>query len=381
MLRIFLAHAKEDEPVVTQIYKQLKAEGYQPWLDKEDLLAGQHWQTEIPKAIKDSQVFIACLSRNSIAKHGYVQKEFRMALNECANKPPGSIYLIPVRIDDCTIPALRQEEYGINLRDYHWVDLSTDDGFERLLKALRQVVLKGYPPSVPTSSSPVAPLPIPPQVPTYLPTSSRSTKIGKRPLLPARKNQVKGTTGSSAKTFLGSVTESFETEASTSSMSEDNAGFEKIVLKPNARVPRLVVQNKNNSKPEEYPLVGEHYIVGRSIKSCDIVVRSPMLSQRHMSLTRDRSKWDRKSWDYPFVVKDLGSTNGIYRKRRRVSELSLRHGDTFYLGPEELLDSVTIRYHNPPPWYVIAFRTAFRYVVVAGVGGLIGMLILWIINR
>lgn len=136
MLKIFLAHAKEDKEAVTDLYFQLKKSGYQPWLDKEDLLPGQNWRAEIPKAIKNSQVFIACLSTRSVVKQGYVQSEFKIALKEYASKPPESIYLIPVRLDDCLIPELRQEEYGANLRDIQWLDFFEPNGFEKLLRAL-----------------------------------------------------------------------------------------------------------------------------------------------------------------------------------------------------------------------------------------------------
>ena len=149
MLRIFLAHAKEDKIAVVKLYQQLKSQGYHPWLDKEDLLPGQNWRVEIPKAIRNSHVFIACLSQRSVAKQGYVQREFRMALNAYADKPPGSIYLIPLRLDDCEVPDLRQEEYGVNLRDLQWVDLFEHNGFERLLRALEY----GFPD---THSSPKA---------------------------------------------------------------------------------------------------------------------------------------------------------------------------------------------------------------------------------
>ncbi|MEO0986866.1 MAG: SUMF1/EgtB/PvdO family nonheme iron enzyme [Cyanobacteria bacterium J06639_14] len=135
-VRIFLAHASEDKQAVIKLYKRLKQQGYEPWLDKMDLLAGQKWREEIPKAIRNSDIFIACLSKQSVAKQGYIQREFRMALNKCADMPPGKIYLIPLRLDDCRIPELRQEEYGINLRDYHWLDYFEEDGFERLVKSI-----------------------------------------------------------------------------------------------------------------------------------------------------------------------------------------------------------------------------------------------------
>ncbi|MEL6930830.1 MAG: TIR domain-containing protein [Cyanobacteria bacterium J06600_6] len=136
MLKIFLAHAKEDETAVIDLYNRLKQKGYNPWLDKEDLLPGQNWRQEIPKAIQKSQVFIACLSQRSISKDGYVQSEFRIALNVYAKKPQGSIYLIPLRLDNCPMLELGREDYGIDFRDIQCVDLFKENGFERLLKAL-----------------------------------------------------------------------------------------------------------------------------------------------------------------------------------------------------------------------------------------------------
>ncbi|MGD1950754.1 MAG: SUMF1/EgtB/PvdO family nonheme iron enzyme [Leptolyngbyaceae cyanobacterium] len=136
MVRIFLAHAKEDKAKVFELYDRLKRRGYQPWLDKKDLLGGQLWDDEIKNAIDSSDIFIACLSKRSVKKQGYVQKEFRMALQKCGNMPEGKIYLIPLRLDDCEIPNLRQREYGINIRDYQWVDLFEPDGFEKLVKSI-----------------------------------------------------------------------------------------------------------------------------------------------------------------------------------------------------------------------------------------------------
>ncbi|MCA2921183.1 MAG: SUMF1/EgtB/PvdO family nonheme iron enzyme [Microcystis sp. M038S1] len=135
-IQIFLAHASEDKPAVLALHERLKQAGYKPWLDKKDLIPGQNWRSVIPKAIADSQLFIACLSQRSIAKQGFVQREFKMALNQYADRPPNSIYLIPLRLDECDIPDLRQEEYGLNLRDLHWLDYWEEDGYEQLERAI-----------------------------------------------------------------------------------------------------------------------------------------------------------------------------------------------------------------------------------------------------
>ncbi|MEM7045194.1 MAG: TIR domain-containing protein [Pseudomonadota bacterium] len=134
--RIFLAHASEDKPAVIGLYKKLKAKGYAPWLDAEDLLPGQNWRDEIRRALREAAICLACLSKHSIQKRGYVQREFKLALSICGDLPPGDIYLIPVRLDECDIPDLRISELDLNLRDLQWVNLFDDDGFERLEKAI-----------------------------------------------------------------------------------------------------------------------------------------------------------------------------------------------------------------------------------------------------
>ena len=104
--RIFLAHASEDKNEVRELYRRLEAVGFHPWLDEIDLQPGQNWQIEIPKAIRESETFIACLSNQCVLKDGYVQKEFRLALSSYAEKPAGTIFLIPIRLDECQMPDL-----------------------------------------------------------------------------------------------------------------------------------------------------------------------------------------------------------------------------------------------------------------------------------
>jgi hypothetical protein len=120
--RIFLAHASEDKQRVRDIYSKLEARGFEPWLDELDLLPGQNWQVEILKAIRDSDVFVTCLSRLAVSKQGYVQREFRSALNVYAAKPPGSIYLRPLQLDDCAVPDFQRPQLGVSLRDSQWLD-------------------------------------------------------------------------------------------------------------------------------------------------------------------------------------------------------------------------------------------------------------------
>lgn len=139
-------------------------------------------------------------------------------------------------------------------------------------------------------------------------------------------------------------------------------------LKKGASVPELWVYDENKTKPEVYPLIGDRYTVGRSSRSCDIVVSNPVVSQVHFSLHRDPRN------SRHFSLKDEHSTNGVYLKRRRLKNLPLRHGDTLSLAPPELASAVKIVYHNPAPWWVQLLRYSLY-----GTGGLIGLISLWIL--
>ena len=135
-IQIFLAHVNEDKEAVLKLYDRLNNGGYKPWLDKKDLISGQNWCLVILRVIKDSHLFIVCPSKRSISKRGYVQNELKIALNQLASLPPDSIYLIPLRLDECEIPDLRQDEYGLNLCDIQWFDYWEADGFDKLERAI-----------------------------------------------------------------------------------------------------------------------------------------------------------------------------------------------------------------------------------------------------
>jgi hypothetical protein len=68
-------------------------------------MKGQNWELEIHNNIKSSDFFIACLSKNSVSKHGYVQKELKEAISVLDEIPENEIYIIPIRIDDCLVPS------------------------------------------------------------------------------------------------------------------------------------------------------------------------------------------------------------------------------------------------------------------------------------
>ena len=129
-LKVFLCHALDDTPKTRELYEYLKQRGIQPWLDKEDLLPGQDWEIEIPKALEASDVVIICLTKNSVEKEGYIHKEIRFAVEKALEMPEGRTSLIPVKFEECEIPSF--------LKRYQWVDLTSRNGYSRLMEALKK---------------------------------------------------------------------------------------------------------------------------------------------------------------------------------------------------------------------------------------------------
>ena len=133
-LRVFLCHSSNDKPAVRELYQKLRAETWlQPWLDEEELYPGQDWNFEIEKAVEAADVIIVCLSKGSTTKEGYVQREIRISLDYADYKPEGTLYIIPVRLEECEPPRrLRSWQYA----DYF--EGQRERAFQRLLVSLKR---------------------------------------------------------------------------------------------------------------------------------------------------------------------------------------------------------------------------------------------------
>jgi len=127
-IKVFLCHSHDDKKIVRQLYEKLVADGYDAWLDEKSLLPGQDWDIEIRKAVRSSHVVIVCLSNNSVSKEGYIQKEIRAALDVANEKPDGTIFLVPLRLENCEVPE--------SLSKWQWVDLFDGTGYEKLTASL-----------------------------------------------------------------------------------------------------------------------------------------------------------------------------------------------------------------------------------------------------
>lgn len=125
---VFISYAREDYKVAEELYNYLVQKEYSPWLDKKKLKVGSNWDYEIKQALKKSTFAILLLSTTSVKKRGYVQKEFKNAVEYSEKKLTDDIYIIPILLDRCDVPD--------SLSRFQWIEINNENSMEEILSSL-----------------------------------------------------------------------------------------------------------------------------------------------------------------------------------------------------------------------------------------------------
>lgn len=126
MPHVFLSYVRADQDLVDRLVLDLRRAGIGVWIDREQIKPGQRWQCVIAAAIEEGTHFLACFSRAYQQRdRSYMNEELMLALDELRKRPQDRAWFLPLRLDDCEIPALRIGG-GDTLRDIQWVNLHRD---------------------------------------------------------------------------------------------------------------------------------------------------------------------------------------------------------------------------------------------------------------
>ncbi len=126
---IFISYAHEDEDVAAILYKRLKESGLNVWWDKKSLIPGEDWRIAIEKAIQQAQMVVILISKKSISKAGFYQKEISISLEYAEMQPEGAIFIVPLRIEECEVPY--------KLKPRHWLNLYEEDKISKWINSLK----------------------------------------------------------------------------------------------------------------------------------------------------------------------------------------------------------------------------------------------------
>lgn len=73
-------------------------------------------------------------------------------------------------------------------------------------------------------------------------------------------------------------------------------------------------------------VIKERFLIGRG-KHCDLIINSGKVSREHAAITREGS-------DY--FIEDLGSSNGTWFDKRRITKRQIQEGDEYFICAEKL---------------------------------------------
>jgi hypothetical protein len=98
-LSVFISYVMEDEDRARLLVEGLRAEGLQPWIDKEGLRFGAKWNESIERAVQQEVDYFVVLQSRALSNRieSYVHKEVKLAL-ERQDLRAGR-FIFPVQID------------------------------------------------------------------------------------------------------------------------------------------------------------------------------------------------------------------------------------------------------------------------------------------
>jgi hypothetical protein len=109
-VRLFVSHAGFDKPIVRAVSTQLRALGYQVWIDEDELLPGERILLRLEEAVLEADFLILFLS-DSALRSTWVDEEWRLKFEQQIGER--SIRVIPVLLEDVAPlpPVLRGRLY------------------------------------------------------------------------------------------------------------------------------------------------------------------------------------------------------------------------------------------------------------------------------
>jgi len=133
----FLSYLHANARDVGRLAADLRENGVQIWLDRDDIRPGEIWQESIRSAIRNGAYFVACFSAEYEQRDTtYMDEEVAVALEELKTRAGGSWFL-PVRLSPFDLSRKRKRGMAA-LSTLQWVDLweNWDRGIRQLLDVM-----------------------------------------------------------------------------------------------------------------------------------------------------------------------------------------------------------------------------------------------------
>jgi len=134
MPTVFLSHSSRDKDAARRIAVDLSMSNIKVWFDEWQIAVGESISQNISRGLEDSAFVVVLLSAHSV-ESGWVQKEWMSRIGEEAQSK--DVAILPVVVNDCTIPILLRDKRHADIRDNY------DNALRELIASIRTLATSG----------------------------------------------------------------------------------------------------------------------------------------------------------------------------------------------------------------------------------------------
>lgn len=131
MAKVFISHSSKDKGFVRRLVDDLVEMGHTPWLDEREIKVGDSIVAKVGEGVASADYVVIVLSSNSV-QSGWFAREWEAKLWQEVNQ--GRTLVIPILIEDCTIPTILQPKKYADFRK------SYSRGFVELMGGISPVL-------------------------------------------------------------------------------------------------------------------------------------------------------------------------------------------------------------------------------------------------
>lgn len=136
---IFISYCREDIDAATEIATTLNEHGFDVWIDRRNIDAGDKFTDLIQRNIGKCSCFLPIISNNTLSQNeAYFYKEWNWAAERAEGFAPNTRFIVPVIIDDTDVYSTRIPRYISDLH-LHKIrnGIITDDFIDVIRRTVR----------------------------------------------------------------------------------------------------------------------------------------------------------------------------------------------------------------------------------------------------
>ena len=129
-MKIFLGYPSEHLQRAQDVYVFLTSLGLDVWFDKANVVGGDDFRLEREQAQKHADQIHYLFSKEILERAGEIQRELKVALDISQAQPTGSVYFVPLRVEEVDLPG--------EFNRLHYIDIFKPDWKLNLCLSIRK---------------------------------------------------------------------------------------------------------------------------------------------------------------------------------------------------------------------------------------------------